>query len=94
MDWNEYVNSVKMSDPDAYEILDEARAEASIITAMIKQRTALGLSQRDLASLCDIPQSSIARIESYKTNPKLETILKIFKQLGLAITVSPVRPTK
>lgn len=69
MNWNDYANYVKSADPDAYQILDEAKAEAAIISAMIEQRNALGLSQRDLASLCDIPQSSVARIESCKTTP-------------------------
>ena len=94
MNWNEYVDHVKATDPEAYTLLDEAKAEAAIISAMIEQRNALGLSQRELASMCEIPQSSVARIESCKTTPKLDTILKIFKQLGLSITVSPVQAVK
>lgn len=94
MNWNEYVDHVKSTDPDAYQLLDEAKTEAAIISAMIEQRNALGLSQRELASLCEIPQSSVARIESCKTTPKLDTILKIFKQLGLTVTVSPIQPTE
>ena len=94
MTWNEYVDHVKTTDPEAYTLLDEAKAEAAIISAMIEQRNALGLSQRELASMCEIPQSSVARIESCKTTPKLDTILKIFKQLGLSITVSPVNTAK
>ena len=94
MNWNEYVEHVQATDPDAYKLLDEARTEAAIISAMIEQRKALGLSQRELASMCEIPQSSVARIESCKTTPKLDTVLKIFKQLGLAITISPVQSAK
>ena len=89
VNWNEYVEQIHTSDPDAFALLDEAKEEAAIITAIIQQRNAHGLSQRDLASLCSIPQSSVARIESYKTNPKLITILKILRQLGLKITISP-----
>ena len=94
MTWNEYVEQVKASDPNAYKILDVAKEEADIISAMIEQRTALGLSQRDLASLCNIPQSSVARIESYKSNPKLTTLIKIFDQLGLALTVTQTQAPK
>ena len=94
MNWNEYVDYVKETDPEAFTLLDEAKAEAAIISAMIEQRNALGLSQRELASMCEIPQSSVARIESCKTTPKLDTILKIFKQLGLSITISPVGTAK
>lgn len=85
MNWNEYKEYVKMTDPVGKEILEEAEAEAAIISAMIKQRSALGMSQRELARLCDIPQSSVARIESSKTTPRLNTILKIYRHLGLTL---------
>ena len=85
MNWNEYKEHVKQTDPVGKEILEEAEAEAAIISAMIKQRSALGMSQRELAHLCDIPQSSVARIESSKTTPRLDTILKIYRQLGLTL---------
>ena len=85
MNWNEYKDHVKQTDPIGKEILEEAEAEAAIISAMIKQRSALGMSQRELARLCDIPQSSVARIESSQTTPRLDTILKIYRQLGLTL---------
>ena len=90
MNWNEYKENVKQTDPVGKEILEEAEAEAAIISAMIEQRSALGISQRELARLCDIPQSSVARIESSKTTPRLSTILKIYRQLGLTLRATPV----
>ncbi len=44
---------------------------------MIEQRQALGLSQRELAHRCGMPQSSIARIESCAAMPKIGTILSV-----------------
>lgn len=93
MNWNEYKETVKKSDPVGKEILEESEAEAAIISAMIMQRSSLGLSQRDLAVLCDIPQSSVARIESNKTVPRLYTLLKILGQLGLTLQVTPLPDT-
>ena len=93
MNWNEYKETVKKSDPVGKEILEESEAEAAIISAMIMQRSSLGLSQRDLAVLCDIPQSSVARIESNKTVPRLDTLLKILGQLGLTLQVTPLPDT-
>lgn len=90
MNWNEYKDHVKQTDPVGKEILEEAEAEAAIISAMIRQRAALGLSQRDLANLCNIPQSSVARIESNKTTPHLDTLLKLLNRLGLTLSVTPV----
>ena len=86
--WNDYKEHVKNTDEEGYKDLTEAECHAQIVTAMIRQRNALGLSQRELASLCGIPQSSVARIESYKTTPNLDTLLKIFRQLGLQLSVS------
>lgn len=94
MNWNEYKQQVKQTDPIGKEILEEAEAEASIISAMIRQRSALGLSQRDLAALCDIPQSSVARIESSKTTPRLDTLLKLLNQLGLTLSVTQASPSR
>ena len=88
MNWNDYKIEVKRNDPVGKEIIEEAEIEAGIISDMIKQRSAIGLSQRDLAELCDIPQSSIARIETGKITPRLDTLLKILKQLGLTLSVT------
>ncbi len=86
--WNEYKDYVRAVDTNAGQDLDEAEQVAAIVTAMVRQRNALGLSQRDLAAMCGIPQSSVARIESYKSTPNLETLLKIFQHLGLKLSVS------
>lgn len=86
--WNEYKNYVKSTDPQSRMDMEETEALADIITAVIKQRNALGLSQRELAQMCGMPQSSVARIESFKTTPNVETLLKIMQPLGLKLTVS------
>lgn len=72
--------------------IEETEEIAAIVSAMVEQRNALGLSQRDLAAMCGLPQSSVARIESCKTTPNLSTLLNIFQHLGLTFTVSPARP--
>ncbi len=89
--WNEYKEHVRQTDPEAAAVIAEAEAKASIISAMIEQRDALGLSQRDLAALCDMPQSTVARIEASKTNPTLDTLLLIMRNLGLTLSVKPLK---
>ena len=91
--WNEYKEHVKAVDPMIAKDIEETEEIAAIVSAMVSQRNALGLSQRDLAALCGIPQSSVARIESCKTTPNLGTLLNIFQHLGLTLTVSQARPT-
>ena len=78
--WNDYKEYVRTVDPETAK-------------DMVEQRNALGLSQRELAAMCGLPQSSVARIESCKTTPNLGTLLNIFQHLGLTLTVSPVNPT-
>ncbi len=91
--WNDYKKHVKNVDPEVGKDLDEIENISSIISAMVEQRTSLGLSQRELATMCGIPQSSVARIESCKTTATLGTLLNIFKHLGLQLTVNTTKPT-
>ena len=85
--WNEYKEYVKNTDNYAKKEIESAEEQAQIISAIIQQRNALGLSQRDLASMCGLPQSSIARIESHQTTPNLSTLLQI-KTIGLLVFLS------
>lgn len=86
--WNDYKEHVRTVDPEISKDMEEVEALSQIVKAMVEQRNALGLSQRELAALCGIPQSSVARIESFKTVPNLDTLLKIFQQLGLKRSVT------
>lgn len=86
--WNDYKAYVKKLDATNGRDLEDIEEQALIISTVIKQRTELGLSQRDLAALCGIPQSSVARIESFQTTPNLATLLKLLRPLGLKLTIS------
>ena len=86
--WNDYKKHVKDTNPEIAKDIDETEAISKIVGAMIEQRHNLNLSQRELAELCGIPHSSVARIESGKSSPNLTTLLKIFKHLGLHLSVT------
>ena len=90
--WNDYKNHIKAVDPEIAKDMKETEEVAAIISAIIERRNSLGLSQRDLAAMCGIPQSSVARIESCKSTPNLGTLLNIFQHLGLTLTVSQSEP--
>ncbi len=89
MTWEDYKENVKAEDEMAKKEIEEAEERAYIVSALIKKRNELGISQRELARMCDMPQSSVARIESYKTSPNLDTLLKLFQHLNLNLTVTP-----
>lgn len=89
--WNDYKDHVKSIDSEWRKDMEEIESLASIVGALVKQRKALGISQRELSTMCKIPQSSVARIESFSTIPNLDTLLKIMQPLGLTLTVSDIR---
>ncbi len=88
--WDDYKAYVKDSDSIMKQDIEEAEQMASIVSAVIERRNKLGISQRELASMCGLPQSSVARIETCKTTPNLSTLLKMLQPLGLTLCVSPV----
>ncbi len=85
--WNDYKNHVRETNPVIGKDIDEVEAISRIVGTMIERRHDLKLSQRDLAELCGLPHSSVARIESGKSTPNLTTLLKIFRELGLSLVV-------
>lgn len=58
-----------------------------LVTKMVEQRKSLGMSQRELAGLCNMPQSSIGRIETFKTTPNLRTVLRMMHYLGMMFSI-------
>ena len=96
--WNDYKKHLRENNPEIGKDIDEVEAISQIVGTMIERRHDLNLSQRDLANLCGIPHSSVARIESGKTAPNISTLLKIFKELGLSLmaipSVAPQQPSR
>ncbi len=85
--WEDYKNYVKSIDEKNRFDIEEIEELSALVTTIIKRRNELGLSQRALAEQCGIPQSSVARIESFKTMPKVDTLLKIMQPLGLRLQI-------
>jgi transcriptional regulator with XRE-family HTH domain len=48
-----------------------------------RERKRLGLSQEGLGQLCDLNMTEISRIEGAKRDPRLTTIVKVAKGLGI-----------
>lgn len=89
-DWQNYKKLVRETDPEIGKDVDEVEEVSAIVGTMIERRHDLRMSQRDLAALCGIPHSSVARIESGRITPNLSTLLKIFHHLGLGLSVRPL----
>lgn len=62
---------------------------ANFIDQLIEQRKQQHLSQTELAKKANMTQSVIARIESKKTVPQIDTLMKIIMALGCTLEVVP-----
>lgn len=71
-----------------------AEADDDLRAKLIEARREAGLSQRELASMLGIKQSSVAAFERYDNDPRLSTIRRYALAVGAAIEhrVSPCTP--
>lgn len=88
--WQDYKKYVKSIDEDNRHQMEAIEMMTEVVNAMVHQRNELGLTQKQLAELCDMPQSSVARIETFKTSPTLETLMKLMDKLHLRLSLVPV----
>lgn len=60
-----------------------------IIDSLIEQKHRKGMTQKELAKASSLTQSVIARLESKKNTPQLDTLLKVASALECDIAVVP-----
>jgi len=65
--------------------------EAGILIRSLRKR--LRMTQKQLAKRTEVPQSYIAKLESGKTSPSLQTLEKIFRSLGCSLALILVPET-
>lgn len=72
---------------------DEERVielEKELIRTIVKVREEKGLTQKQLAELCDVRQPVIARMESATHSPQINSLLKILVPLGYTLEIVPI----
>lgn len=62
---------------------------AEIIDRLIERRQMLNLTQKQLADAAGLAQSGVARLESKKNVPQLDTLLKVAAALGCDLQLVP-----
>ena len=79
------------NDKDFLNDEDKARIEfeAALIGKLIEVRDSKGVTQQELAQLTGLKQSAIARLESMKSTPQIDTLFKILKPLGYTLAIVP-----
>lgn len=67
--------------------IEVAQELANVIDSIVSARISAGLTQRQLAKICGVKQSAIARMESLQAIPRLDTLIKVAKSLGVSIKI-------
>jgi len=76
-----------LSDSEVKSHYDEIKVEFDIARELIAMRKELGFTQRDLAERTGIKQPQLARIESGKQSPRLETLKAIASRAGYSVEI-------
>ena len=69
------------------EEIRESDLRVAIIGEMVKARQEKGISQKKLEELSGVKQPIMARMETGKTSPRLDTVLKVLGALGKTLYI-------
>ncbi|ALJ23378.1 transcriptional regulator [Lactobacillus gallinarum] len=83
--FNDYLQE-QLKDPEFKQEFDNETTKLESAIAISNIRKQSGLSQRKLAAISKVPQSTIARIER-GDNTSIDTLTKIANALGKKLTV-------
>lgn len=64
--------------------------EKDLIRTMIHLREEKGLTQAQLAKMCNVKQPVIARLESSAHSPQIDSLLKVLTPLGYTLQIVPL----
>lgn len=87
------VSSMRVESNSAeIELYTEDRVQDQIddlILELIRERKKRKITQVELAKQTGIPQVTISRLESFRSSPALQTIVKLSTALGLVLALQP-----
>lgn len=84
--WNGLRSELNISQEDENII----ELEKDLIRTMVKLREEKGLTQSQLAEICNVKQPVIARMESSVHSPQIDSLLKILTPLGYTLQIVPI----
>ena len=67
--------------------------EVELISKLIEARESKGLTQAQLAEAAGIKQSAVARMESLKATPQIDTLFKVLTPMGYKLAIVPSEET-
>ena len=70
---------------------NEIEFQTELIGKLIEIRNSKKITQRKLAQICNVKQPEIARIESFKCSPQINTLIKLLIPLGYTLKIESIR---
>jgi ribosome-binding protein aMBF1 (putative translation factor) len=64
--------------------------EVELIGKLIAAREAKGFTQQQLADAAGIKQSAVARMETLKATPQIDTLFKVLTPMGFKLAIVPM----
>lgn len=64
--------------------------EKELIYTMVSIREEQGLSQAELANMCNLKQPAIARMEKNQHSPQVDSLLRVLAPLGYTLQIVPM----
>lgn len=88
--FDEVWEELKNENEESKQVFEVAEEVSRVIVQLIEARVDQGYTQRQIAAKCGLKQTAIARLESIRTIPRLDTIIRYANALGLVINVNSV----
>jgi transcriptional regulator with XRE-family HTH domain len=85
-EWEEFEQQL-LEDPETKAAYDALMEKRQFAHAILELRSAMGLTQRELAAKAGLHQPEIARIESGRSTPTWATVSRIFSSVGATVEV-------
>lgn len=84
--WKELKNDLSKNQKD----ISAIELEKDLIRTMVDIREEKGLTQSQLAEICNVKQPVIARLEYSVHSPQIDSLLKILVPLSYTLQIVPI----
>ena len=83
-------DNIKNEGQKSKETVEIANNISRIINNIVQTRIEMGITQQELADRCGLKQSAIARIEKIQVMPRLDTVIRIAKNLNMSFDINKI----
>lgn len=83
-------DNIKNEGQKSKETVEIANNISRIINNIVQTRIEMGITQQELADRCGLKQSAIARIEKLQVMPRLDTVIRIAKNLNMSFDINKI----